>query len=475
MSSMRSVGSAGSQGSGDGRYIHHSSHARGPYLSPPGAAHLMNGETQFPPSMYHAASDAAKSDVATVCSGSVVEDIEEESILSCEMGGQQRDMNPHSSPPSSVKMAFDGGMRRSNSAGNRLVDFADRSQEIPAAVIPQQGAGFHALPTMLTDEDITVHDNDMGPPLSRTLLLQRACSSQAGSFESNAGSDVIAHVDTDDCGGSLIESITDAHSIHSQEEASMINPNAGEVASKPAANPPADTTPPPHPLLCSASDSTSNGRTSPGGTIYKGRGVRRYQGRFMHLPLKRFHQNGVHLRPVDEHVDGEGFDHYPAHYGNHAQWEDRYDAAPADTWERDRVGNERTRGNSPRARRNCFAHKRSRSRSRSRSPVDTGRMRSRSPENGRTIQSRSLEPNDEKEPSRYSDRDNRKHRARRSNGYQNGHDSNGYRDDDPGSPSSHRRGYRSRDRGGGRGSHNNPDFKESSSNRNGTRNKHRRR
>lgn len=32
-----------------------------------------------------------------------------------------------------------------------------------------------------------------------------------------------------------------------------------------------------------------NGRQSPGGTIYKGRGERRYKGRYMHLPLKRFH------------------------------------------------------------------------------------------------------------------------------------------------------------------------------------------
>lgn len=33
----------------------------------------------------------------------------------------------------------------------------------------------------------------------------------------------------------------------------------------------------------------NSGRLSPGGTIYKGRGERRYKGRYMHLPLKRFH------------------------------------------------------------------------------------------------------------------------------------------------------------------------------------------
>jgi len=30
-----------------------------------------------------------------------------------------------------------------------------------------------------------------------------------------------------------------------------------------------------------------SGRTSPGGTFYKGRGVRKYQGRYMKLPMKR--------------------------------------------------------------------------------------------------------------------------------------------------------------------------------------------
>ena len=45
--------------------------------------------------------------------------------------------------------------------------------------------------------------------------------------------------------------------------------------------------------------SQSNGRTSPGGTVYKGRGVRRYQGRYMHLPLQRFQQHGVTSCLVD--------------------------------------------------------------------------------------------------------------------------------------------------------------------------------
>ena len=38
-----------------------------------------------------------------------------------------------------------------------------------------------------------------------------------------------------------------------------------------------------------------SGRTSPGGTFYKGRGVRKYQGRYMKLPMKRFDSSA----PID--------------------------------------------------------------------------------------------------------------------------------------------------------------------------------
>ena len=55
------------------------------------------------------------------------------------------------------------------------------------------------------------HLNDMGPPLSRTLLLAASLHRGGGgslrSFSSatEAPSDVVAHVDTDDCGGSMSE------------------------------------------------------------------------------------------------------------------------------------------------------------------------------------------------------------------------------------------------------------------------------
>jgi len=65
-----------------------------------------------------------------------------------------------------------------------------------------------------------------------------------------------------------------AISLHMRKE--MEVPQISEVAS-----------------LKDMSQNSGSGRVSPGGTVYKGRGIRRYQGRYMHLPLKRFHQNST--------------------------------------------------------------------------------------------------------------------------------------------------------------------------------------
>jgi hypothetical protein len=315
--------------------------------------------------MYHPAADAPKSDTATVCSGSVLEDIEVESVVSQEAGQQQpwstgsgTESKPHHhSPPSLVKMAV--GLRRTNSVGNRLVDYADRPQELLAAVIPQQRAG------MSTEDDpdmqIQSSDNGMGPPLSRTLLLHGGYSSRAGSvksFQSKPDSDVVAHVDTDDCGGSLDEYI-DSQSVLSQEEAAEPEEAAATARADtkcPADPSPSDCSEKPHPFLCGDSD-PKNGRISPGGTIYRGRGVRRYQGRYMNLPLTRFHQNAVHLRSVDEQQMGDEDDNIAPYYGDHDNWQDRYEG---EAWEH--------RSQSSSVNRQHFGRKRSRSRSRSRSP-----------------------------------------------------------------------------------------------------------
>jgi hypothetical protein len=242
MSSARSVGSTGSQGS-----------LRGVAALP--SPHLLNGETRFPTAASYA-SDAQRSDAATVCSGSVMEDIEVESVVSADLNAQPT-VNP-TSPPSAVKM--------------KSVNQLD-------SVLPQnhrQQLADHILAEQ--------QNNTMGPPLSRSLLFQHPHHhhnqdnlSRAGS----TGSDVVAQVDTDDCGGSL--DLED--SVHSQEESQEEDPQNPKALAAAAVNP----------LLCAPNDPNSMGRISPGGTVYRGRGNRRYQGRFMKLPLKRFHHNGVHL------------------------------------------------------------------------------------------------------------------------------------------------------------------------------------
>jgi hypothetical protein len=256
MSSARSVGSTGSQGS-----------LRGVAALP--SPHLLNGETRFPTAASYA-SDAQRSDAATVCSGSVMEDIEVESVVSADLNAQPT-VNP-TSPPSAVKM--------------KSVNQLD-------SVLPQKLRHRQQLADHILAEQ---QNNTMGPPLSRSLLLQHPhhhhnqdTLSRAGS----TGSDVVAQVDTDDCGGSL--DLED--SVHSQEESQEEDPQNEKALAAAAVNP----------LHCASSDPNSMGRISPGGTVYRGRGNRRYQGRFMKLPLKRFHHNGVHLgtcRPDSNEDDG---------------------------------------------------------------------------------------------------------------------------------------------------------------------------
>lgn len=270
--STRSVGSTGSQGS-----------ARGAYLQ---------GETRFPTATSYV-SDTQRSDVATVCSGSVFEDIEVESIISADLNVQSAANPP--SPPSSVKMALGPAHVRSTISQSSSND----QQQSTDTVVPPKSSPVQALQP---DQGPTsALYNNMGPPLARSFLLQHpqhphteGNSSWAGSvrsFESSACSDVVAHVDTDDCGGSLD---MDVHSVHSQEDVAHsegTDPNKTNLRNKAEEEHGRETV---NPLFCS-NESNANGRTSPGGTIYKGRGNRRYQGRYMHLPLKRFHQNGVDL------------------------------------------------------------------------------------------------------------------------------------------------------------------------------------
>lgn len=326
LSATESVGSHGSGGGDRGFPLHGHVHFRHTAMS---ATHLLNGDPahQFPPSLYQSSADAPKSDTATVCSGSMLEDIEDVSSHydgeTSQASSGPKQHHHHYPPPTNV--------RRSNSKeGNRLVDFAERSQ----AVFPKQSkssTGGGGAASMMSQESSSSNNDDdhasgstnlqhrkgMGPPLSRHWLLQQHGSSpfRTGSVKSggsNAGSDVVVNVGSD-CGGSL----TDVQSLLSQEDAALLTTANSEasVASGPktdtlfdagagstgaAGASGADDEKKPHPLLCDQSDSKTGGRVSPGGTIYRGRGVRRYKGRFYALPLKRFHQDGVHLHSDSE-------------------------------------------------------------------------------------------------------------------------------------------------------------------------------
>jgi len=278
-SSLRSVGSIGSQGSG------------GRDAMATNASATYGAETRYVvATSSDAASEAAKSDIATVCSNSVTEDID---ISSVDMNVPQTPNNIFPSPHSGANL-------------RRSVEFAPSSftQQFHKQFPVHQTGEYMHFSAVKSNSDQTsgsLLQNDMGPPLSRALLMQRGLGSATGSragsvrsFGSNGASqnsDVVAHVDTDDCGGSLVESVTDAQSIHSQEDIRS-GPEAGSgVSQEDKGKEQINGT---HPLLKNNSSlGQTNGRTSPGGTIYKGKGVRRYQGRYMNLPLKRFNQDAV--------------------------------------------------------------------------------------------------------------------------------------------------------------------------------------
>ena len=250
-------------------------------------------------------SDAQRSDAATICSSSIVEDIELESVMS------QEDHHTAHQDGSHARVVQRVG------ATTRVVEFADVSE---AVVYPPQGALHPVL-----QKEGALHSSTMGPPLSRALLLQKAergTLSQTGSVKSFGSNG--AH--SDDCGGSLD---VEAHSVHSHEDGDAKPARAESVKSTGSTDEGdcadsldvethsietrsvlsqegvglIETPVEEKEVITTATlpeDLNINGRQSPGGTIYKGRGVRRYQGRYMNLPLKRFHQNGVHLDGVVE-------------------------------------------------------------------------------------------------------------------------------------------------------------------------------
>ncbi len=370
---------------------HHTQHP----VSLGGLAPMIVEESRFLTNASYAASEAVKSDIATVCSGSVIEDIELSSVTSVDLGMPQHTTTTLQQTNLLYSSHTEKNSGRKNSqSGSKVergVEFANGPSILSSHTTAnnQQAASSRTSPVpeivpSLTSAGIVL--NDMGPPLSRTLLLERAgtvpngSTSRPGSvrsFGSQAPSDVVAHVDTDDCGGSLLENESRA-SIHSQEDIRSIHSQEGcesEITTKPAActmthnynNMEGEISNDPvqylsnNPLHNSQPDNLTNGRTSPGGTVYKGRGVRRYQGRYMNLPLQRFHQDGAILPPP---VDDSSTFHGTENFRTSPEVEHR--PQHTDSFSRYEVENKNSHKRWSHSSRS-WSHNRSRSRSRSRS------------------------------------------------------------------------------------------------------------
>ncbi len=208
----------------------------------------------------YTASEAAKSDIATICSGSITEDIEAASILSADHNAAQIPNNLFPSPPTSERSALCGN-RRTLSAGR--LEFAALTVNAGLPVIARRTSALSQESTVLS----RVHD--MGPPLSRSLLLQHPHTfgslSQPGLIQS------FEHVFTDD------------HSVHSKKDhsAGTMKTEGEEMAGAQLKD---DTTIDVNPLPNGNSANLSNG-------LARGRRVRECPGRYSHLPLERFHQN----------------------------------------------------------------------------------------------------------------------------------------------------------------------------------------
>lgn len=212
--------------------------------------------------------------------------------------------------------------------------------------------------------------NDMGPPPCHNTLYfaaNAACASagsHAGSVRSfdtgDAPSDVIAHVDTDDCDRSIIGSeACSLHSQVSQEDASHKEEKSESLAITPQnllahdiANFDAGTAV----AVKNSLNNTSEERLSPGGSVG------------MKLPLKRFHQQVAKVGDqldTGEPLDAEGDDPF-TNVDEEAEFRRGRDY---DDWSNSR-SHSRSRSHSSSSSSSEMSRSRSRSRSRSESPEE---------------------------------------------------------------------------------------------------------
>jgi len=366
---------------------------------------------------YAASEMTVKSDAATICSGSVVEDIDMNSVGTVHSGNAHMFVNMNVNV--NVNTAERQARRKQHDRGVEFASepFALWSHGMVSS--PTQSGGIRglSLPVQFRtstppNQDVSsgqmltgsITLNDMGPPLNRTLLeragsmgLSSMATSMAGSIRSygstgtgsrpgsvksfgSQGASEVVHVDTDDYGGSIIDS--DGHlSGGGQEETS--NKEGQYIAEgnyheddmrisdnhhvevncvDESADPSNDIN------LATLNNrlSSNHGRISPGGTVYKGRGVRRYQGRFMHLPLQRFRQNLNIALPIEGTVIGQD---------TKSATRDYFTDNREDNWDEERPWRRRSDRSQSRSRSRSRSRDRSRSRERSRGGVHTGSKR----------------------------------------------------------------------------------------------------
>lgn len=358
------------------------------------AAQLMNAEAYYhTSSAMSCVSETQRSDAATVCSNSIAEDIEVESVLSQEDQQQAALVTQHSPV----------GSRRVTRA--RLVEFTATAAIMSHQLLPH--AGFPSAEGT---------SSSMGPPLSRSLLQQKvdgsylrvSSTSSVKSFGSHTGSEVMSKLRLDDCSGSMEDEITsskvvltcsrpssvksfgstgtddcsgsldvethsiETKSVHSQEDTFNADTDAAKESEQ------YDTSTKMSGVVTEHT-SMNEGRKSPGGTVYKGKGSFKYKGRFMHLPLMRFHHGGVHLDMDQEEasamIDSRRHSRYsPLNEDSNVMSDPRRDAeflARCNGFHERVMNNMNTRGSSSYLSR---GRSRSRSRSRSSSPISEQRL-----------------------------------------------------------------------------------------------------
>jgi hypothetical protein len=445
------------RGHGHGMMQHHHHSNAGSDGMSIAALSSVTGESRFPHALHMSSSsqygsEAAKSDIATVCSGSVMDEMEVASVLSGDLnqggGGESVDRGSydrgtshnaplngsHPGPAASGRelasaLYSASSSRRMGPGGSQLaVDFAlAPSQHLhhPADIIHHNGdiadACGRGIGTL----------NDMGPPLSRVLLGKDVGSGPGSDLQSHASSGGAASDE-----GQPPDETKDRDALKVENGLKNFNPKFGvsrprnslEPFSRRSTSPledgyrPLDSQHSIDPLLksdsldglknglhhepsdplermvhgneipltpvltslglldpekvvaslreVSQSVNGSSGRVSPGGTIYKGRGTRRYQGRYMHLPLKRFHQNSTGNGLQDAYipsgacVDSDGNNSPSMHH-----YEDDGPCPPARGRSRSRSWS-RSRSRSPPSKR--LMDRRSFRRGRSRSPCHGG-------------------------------------------------------------------------------------------------------